>query len=214
MTLSSHNHPGYVLTPARREHEPGNAQIDIWLAEHPSEAHFDPEQVTLSTLSDEHIDTPVIGHPWSGDRTISLTAGPLTLVDRKNKHIVGFLFGGEMEIELETDCTHVRIKSPAPIMIRNSERPEIVLLIEEANILLARRRAFWADKPEELEHRLAQQNPLTLYAAFLLSMDANFELLPPSDDEILLKARHIIHQELNELSQTLAGFELPLEIIC
>lgn len=205
---------GYLLGTTNREHAPGHPTVDIWLAETPSQRHFDPEQVRLNCFIEAHVDALAIEHPWSGERTAPLAAGMLILIDRKNKHIDGFLFGGNMEIEVESSFTHIHLSSPAPIMLRRNDHPEINLLIEEACILLARRRAVWAEHPEELEQRLFHTDPLTLYAAFLISINHNFDQLPPSDDETLLKARYIIHREFDVISRQLPGFELPLENLC
>ena len=205
---------GYLLGTANRDHSPGHPTVDIWLAETPSQQHFDPEQVRLNCFIEAHIDALAIEHPWSGERNAPLAAGMLILIDRKNKHIDGFLFGGNMEIAGESSFTHIRLTSPAPIMLRRNDHPEINLLIEESSILLARRRAVWAEHPEELDKRLFHTDPLKLYAAFLISISHNFDQLPASDDEDRLKARYIINQELEAISQQHPDFEMPLENLC
>jgi len=214
MISSIHGHAGFKVAPARRKHEPGHPEICIWLAEKPSGAHYDPELISLYVLDNNYLEMLEIEHPWIGERSLKLAAGPLMMSDRKEKHIDGFLFGGEASIEVKFDCTIVNLSSPAPILLRFEQQPEVTLLIEEANILLARRRAYWAQAPEEMERRLAEHDPLKLYAGFLISIEANFERLPATNDEVLVKARHIIRQELDELHHALKGSELPLEMLC
>lgn len=205
---------GYLLAAPRRTHEPGHPAVDIWINDEPTLEHFDPEQVRLAIANEGHVDVVEIEHPWSGDQSSQLAAGMIIITDRKNKHIDGFLFGGRMEVEVTKSCSHIKISSPAPIMVRESDSPEITLLIEESCILLARRYAVWAEKPEELEKKLSSIEPLKLYAAFLLSIQKNLKELPPSEDETLLKTLHIIHEELREVSTIMPGFELPLETLC
>jgi hypothetical protein len=208
------DHLGYQLSGTSREHEPGYPTLEIWLSEQPSEAHFDPEQIQLAIWDDQHLDTISIEHPWSGDHVLQLAPGEVILMDRKEKHMDGFIFGGSLTIDVQDDHTYLRLSSEAPIMLRNIQQPEVAVLIEEASILLARRRAFYAEQPEVLEVKLGRLKPLQLYAAFLLSIQAIFDELPASDDEVALKAQHIVHAELVALSNLLPGFELPLEALC
>lgn len=211
----SNDHPGFVLLPSRRPTEPGYAGLDIWLLEQPTGRHFDPSQIVLYTAGEHGIDYSSLEHPWSGETQLTAVCGPIDLIDHKGHHIEGFTFGGSLEIETKRTETKAVLRSPAPILLNTQTQTiraeqAVSLLIEEFNILLARRKAFWQDNAEELEQRLAAANPLHLYAAFLPIVYQRFKNLPPSDDQAQLSAQHSLHVEMEAVAELIPGFELSL----
>lgn len=195
---------GYYLMPARRHSEPGAAGLEVFLAQNPSEEHFDTEEV-LVQARDEHngVVSLSIEHPWNGERELQLCAGPFDLIDRKGKHMEGFTYGGALHIEVGEHGTKLTFNSPAPILVRPFH-PLANWLAEETEILLAQRRAKFPDD-ETFAHHLAVAEPMTLYRACLEALEERLHSLPQDDNELMWKFKHMVKEERHYVEELLPG---------
>ena len=195
---------GYILAPARRHSEPGAAGLEVFLEMTPSEKHFDPEAV-LIPVCDEHggVISLSIKHPWAGEKELQVCAGPIDLIDRKGKHLEGFTYGGTLHIEVSEHGTKLALSSPAPVLVRPFHALAN-LLAEETEILLAQRRASMPDE-DTFERHLREAEPLTLYGACLEALQERLRRLPPDDDELMLKFKHMVKEERQMMEELLPG---------
>jgi hypothetical protein len=195
---------GYILAPARRSSEPGAAKLQIFLEAKPSSEHFDPKSVLISVLDERGGVTPIsIEHPWASGRELRVCAGPFDLIDRKDKHVEGFTYGGELHIEVGETTTKLTLESPAPILVRPNHALAN-LLAEESEILLAKRRATVNDE-EVVEQHLAEAEPLQLYKACLDELEERQQRLPPGDDALMMKFKHMVKEERRAVEDLLPG---------
>lgn len=203
---------GYVLYPRRRPTEPGYPRLDVVLRAIPSEEHFDPIQVLLTALDPVRGVTQLtLEHPWPRAETYLVCAGPVDLIDRKGKHLDLFTFGGSLQIEPEEEHTLLVFTSPAPILL-TTESPLDRLLVEEAEILLAERQAAREVTPGVYDQHLQDAPPLELYHAMLAAIQERYRHLPPSDNEVILKFKHILREERAATEEELSELHRrPLE---
>lgn len=195
---------GYILAPARRLSEPGASGIQIYLEAIPSREHFDPKIVLVSTFNERGgISHLTIEHPWSGEMEIQVCAGPFDLIDRTDKHVDGFTYGGSLHIEVSEGVTALTLESPAPILVR-THHAMANLLAEESEILLAQRRAKVIDE-EALEQHLIEAEPLKLYRACLEALQERLVHLPHTDDPLMLKFKHMVREERQAVEDQLPG---------
>jgi hypothetical protein len=94
------------------------------------------------------------------------------IADRNRRKVEAFTFGGKLNIDSAEQVTVASLTSPAPIfdLMPPHSVPCLPLLVEETEILLAERRAAWAEKPEAFEVKLLVVDPLKLYAACLAGL--------------------------------------------
>ncbi len=176
---------GYHFYPKRYAHSPGHPRLDVVLSAKPSEEHYDPERLRVRVTSiHEGVEYITLHHPWHSKTTrYRMCAGRVTLWDRRGKEVAAFTFGGDLSIkpdepgESHTTCT---LTSSAPIILLTGELTTPRMLAEEAEILLARRRAAWEPNKKGYEQRLASADPLALYTACLETLS---ETLPTSQEE-------------------------------
>jgi hypothetical protein len=159
---------GYTFYPPRHHHDPGHPRLDITLRASPTELHFDPEKVELHIVSPtERIENLSVTHPWTGIRDFQVYPGRIVLRDRVDKTAKAFTFGGRLEIHPEDKQTVCTIQSNAPILSLTIDRSLAVMLAEEVEIMLAERRAAWANDISSFEDRLKSIDPSTFYLATL-----------------------------------------------
>ncbi|MCU0484673.1 MAG: hypothetical protein MUC85_01050 [Anaerolineales bacterium] len=196
---------GYVFSPGRRSSEPGYSRLDMVLMDTPTEEHFDPVYLRAILAQEDSVNYEMIEHPWYGDPTLRVCAGPLDLVDRKNKRVEMFTFGGELHIEVEEQLTAIIFTSPAPIILLRVHESAATLLAQEAEILLAQRCAFLESKPGEYDHRLASAAPIGLYRSILCALQERLELLPHTGNELWMHFRHVVKEEARFLDDEIPG---------
>lgn len=203
---------GYLLYPRRRPTEPGYPRLDVILRSIPSEAHFDPLQVFLTVADSIQGVVPLtLEHPLSRNETYAVCAGPVDLIDRKGKHLDLFTFGGTLQIEPEEEHTLLIFTSPAPILL-TTESPLDRLLVEEAEILLAERQAAREVTPGLYDQHLEEVPPLELYHAMLAAIQERYRHLPLSENEVTLKFKHTLREELEATEEQLSELHRrPLE---
>jgi hypothetical protein len=203
---------GYILYPRRRPTEPGYPRLDVVLRAIPSEEHFDPTQVLLTALDPVRGVTQLtLEHPWPCPETYPVCAGPVDLIDRKGKHLDLFNFGGSLQIEPEEEQTTLVFTSPAPILL-TTESSHDRLLVEEAEILLAERQAAREVTPGVYDQHLQEAPPLELYHAMLVAIQERYRHLPLSENEVILKFKHILREERAATEEELSELHRrPLE---
>lgn len=200
-----HRHElGYEFSSSTHSGRPGHSRLDIILRPVPTSNHFDPQQVFFVISDDEKIEHLTITYKGFQLNKYRVVAGLVRIKDRKGKVMFALTFGGELQIEVEEQKKICTIMSTAPIL--QFIRPTVVLFAEEAEIILAERRAEWGNNPHEFETRLATVEPLTLYAAcleYIIEKFKNFNL------EEYMHLKHYLQVKLWTLHKE-HGFSPPL----
>lgn len=205
---------GYILYPPRRSHEPGYPRLDVILRTKPTEHHFDPLRVHLSVATSDQVMIPMtIEHPWARPENYSLCAGLVELVDRKDKHVDIFTFGGALQIQPKEEDTVLVLTSPAPILLAK-ENPIDQLLVEEAEILLAERRAAFEAESDLYEKHLVAAPPLELYHAILVAIQERYHHLPSGGNELIFRFKYTLRVEIEAVEEQLSELQRrPLEVL-
>jgi hypothetical protein len=170
------------------------------LSDQPSRQHFDPERVELDTSSQGSVERAIIAHPWLGSPHLHAVAGEIRIVDRREKSVTAFTFGGDLEIQVLPSGTLVSVNSQAPLLDRQSVGGMDVesALAEECTILLAEQRAGAADAAV-FEQRLARADPLALYTASLLFLEGKFSRLTISGSGLYEHSLQAVRREIGTL---------------
>lgn len=214
MNASETSHLGYVLSPPRRHNEPGYSCLDVWLTDLPSGLHFDPRQLRLLTQDESgDLGWTTIEHPNIGAGRLRACAGPVDLIGFGEKRLEVFTFGGELVVKTEEEYTLAVLSSEAPILARVSSHAESVLLMEEAEVLLALRRGVWDEQPGEFDRRLMAAEPLELYHAFLETILTRMKSLPRLRGE---SDQHLLYQlrlEVDYLEEHVSRTYRPIDTI-
>lgn len=193
---------GYTFYPPRYSRAPGHPRLDVVIREMPTELHFDPERVELPVVArDGSLEILTVVHPWTGVKTQRASAGRILIMDRLGKAARAFSFGGDIDIHSIDQQTICVIQSVAPILSLTIERSIEVILADEVEILLAQRRAAWANQEDQYEQKLAAVDPVTLYHACLNSLRARFKSLPASGDGATQKFIHFILVESRAMEE-------------
>ena len=192
MSVLQEPHLGYVLHPARRPSEPGYSRLDVWLSDQVSGLHFDPRQLRLPVVDESgDLSWVMIGHPHYGADKFRMCAGPVDVTGFGDKRLEAFTFGGELVVETGDESTLAVLSSNAPVLVRVSSHAEAILLMEEAELVLALRRGVWDEQPGEFDRRLLAAEPLELYHAFLVTILMRIKSLPRVQSE---SEQHLLYQ--------------------
>jgi hypothetical protein len=125
--------------------------------------------------------------------------GRIVIEDRKNKTAEAFSFGGDVEIQTIQGLTRVVFKSPAPILSLGREQSNAYLLAQEAEVLLAERRAAWGNDEDGYEKRLAETDPLGLYHSILEMLRERFRHYPSTGNDAIQEFVHFLNVESRTL---------------
>ncbi len=192
---------GYVFYPSANEHTPGCSRLDVYIREHPTERHFDPESVQATVRSDDgRVDVMTVSHPWSHFLEYRMCAGHVTVADRKGKEVEAFTFGGKLLVESRDAVTCCVLVSDAPLLHLVDSFSVEGMLAAETEVLLAERRAAWLSHPDSYDQRLASIDSLDLYAVCLTTLEEKFAQFHASDDEQRLRFLHFLRTEQQRLS--------------
>ena len=209
---------GYRFHPKRDPHDPGYPGLDIFLHADPTGHHFDPERVgltiaamTLQSTGTEHL---AIHHGWHGLDHYTVCASRISLHDREDKIVEAFTFGGEVHITPGAELTTVSLVSPAPILNLVHKYPLSIplRLASEVEVLLAQRRAKWAQRDlDRFKLLLAETDPMTLYNSCLLTLNERFAHFPKNGDEEIGQFIHFLQGAVQELKQVpVEGQAIPV----
>lgn len=163
---------GYFFHSPAGEYPVGYSLLEFNLFAEPTEQHFDPQQATLSTISNQgRIESLALVHPWHGPTQYRVCAGRVNLHDHKEKNVGAFTLGGQLTLQGQDTYTHCRLTSPAPIIDLFHPYTESTLLASEIECLLAQRRAALSHEEGEFERRLVAADPLTLFMTCLSTLE-------------------------------------------
>jgi hypothetical protein len=184
MSLVMGDELGYEFEPFATPGNEGYDALVINVIRVPTERHFDPDRVDVPIYTaDNSVRHLIIAHPWHGKLSHRVALGHVVIRDRKNKVVEAFTCGGDLQIDVYPERTRCRITSPAPIfelVSQMGESPENydAILAAELETLLARRRARWGLNDFGYQQRLAETDPLLLYAAGLYAVEEHLLAMP------------------------------------
>jgi hypothetical protein len=199
--MNAHESPkyGYWYYPPESKHAPGGNRLDIILVETPTGQHFDPQFVNLPVKKGEVMENLKIHHPWKFGSAYQVCAGRVRIIDRKGKIEEAFSFGGELTVQVQDTLTACTLKSPAPILEFTEIDPIKLALIDEVEILLAKRKVDSLANPMAFEGRLANAEPFTLYLAALNALINKFDNEQHSFDPLVIQFSNFLHDEYKRL---------------
>nr|MBN1230166.1 hypothetical protein [Anaerolineae bacterium] len=209
---------GFRFHPKLDPHDPGYPGLDIFLHADPTGQHFDPERVGLTiaavtpqSAGTEHLS---IHHGWHGLDHYTVCASRIILHDRGDKIVEAFTFGGEVHITSEPGLTTVSLVSSAPILNLVHKYPLSIplRLASEVEVLLAQRRAEWAQRdPARFKLLLADVDPRTLYNSCLLALSERFAHFPKTRTEEIGQFIHFLQGAVQELKKApVEGQAMPM----
>lgn len=196
---------GFALLPSSHPGSPGYSGLLVAIRKQPTGEHFDPERLNLPLQDESGIDW------W---RTLSLLSPPeksahvcpgrVILLDRFEKQLEFFSFGGTLEVISRPHELWCAISSPAPILELVAERDTIAdQLASEAKALWAEIRAKWGPRDHEFERRLAEAAPLPLYTATLHAILSRWESAPALEQTYHQSWDVLVHEKHWLVSQGL-----------
>jgi len=188
---------GYTFLPWPEQPGVGYAGLIAYLSDIPSYHHFDPVYSCLLVASEEGGLSPLtIEHPWSGMESYRICAGQMDLIDRRGKHLDLFTFGGQVVIQDDAGRTRIQVASTAPILSIGQMQTVPALLSQEAEIILAQRRAAWEPDLTGFERRLCAVEPVALYLACLDEIRLRFDAMA-QNDPFSMQFRRVIKNEID-----------------
>ena len=176
---------GYVFYPESSQNFSAYSRLDVNICATPTDLHYDPERLTVPMIRhDGAIQPTPIAHPWRGSDHLRIGCGRIVIRDRKNKIVEAYCLGGDLEIEVSSNCTHCRLTSPVPIFRLGFERgsPESLAtdVVDKFEALIAIRRAQWGADDIGFQQHLTAIAPPALYAAGLQSIQSELCHMPPN----------------------------------
>jgi hypothetical protein len=190
---------GYIFYPLAHPGDPGHPQLDIHLPSAPSGRHFDVAAVHFSIFTaTDLIERLSVSRHHLGPFEGRVCPGRIIIESFTKKTVEAFTFGGTFQVEMQPDLTICTIRSKAPILEIIHEETVSSMLAEEVEILLAGRRAAWAEDPEGLARRLAGLDPITFYHACLEELRRKFKLLPHLQNSFSITFTQFLNTECRE----------------
>ncbi len=172
---------GYLYHYPRLDHASENFRLDIFVASIPTELHFDVQHAHFFVKTPENaIERLTISHPWTYKKDEQVCAGVVIMEDRNKVKKEAFTFGGNLKIATEETHTTCVLTSTAPILDIIDAMPVQRFFVEELEIILAERRAVYADH-HDYETYLGAADPRELYLASLEALLQKFENFPSMD---------------------------------
>lgn len=193
---------GYVFSSAFHPNQLPHHKLDITLNDTPTLRHYDPEVVlfwvTPDNLGNSYIK---VRHPWQGKKKHHVFASIVILRDRVDKVVESFTFGGELLIASNHERTRCSLISTAPILPLLSWSSVEMILADEVEILLAKRREVWDEehKWNSFEKHLSEIDPFILYLSCLENLQKKFSHFPSPVPEELLEFHHFLQVEIKRL---------------
>lgn len=197
---------GYVLQDPPYSQAPGGSRLEIALLGQPSGRHFDPYKAEFPVVThyghgaEDHysLGQLLVTHPRRDQKQQKVVAGVVRTWDHNEKEVSWFTFGGTLKLEYHASYTLARLTSPAPILEMASDDERVALLAQEAEDLLAQRKAaHLADRLERLAQRLAQADPWVLYCAMLRALETKFARL--AEEPVEERFLAFLHRQRQQL---------------
>lgn len=192
---------GYLFYPPSQPHHPGHPRLDIIIPAKPTERHFDPQTAVFQTLlPPETIEETHIHHPWPRQKPMQVIPGRIFIKDRKQKMVEAYSFGGSLTIATEKVQTVCVLQSSAPIFSLFLTQDLVSWLVDEVEVLFAQQRVKWEQVHlHSFEVRLAEFEPLLLYAACLATIKRKFGANTKNYDKTTRQSLKFINDEINQL---------------
>ena len=169
---------GFVLVHDDRLGEiaaPSGSHLVVALRDHPTLAHFDPEQMTwFTTVAGRGQEVEYHRSRTLPDRS-PLAWGPIHVFDRLEVQNAFLTFGGiARTVAPDGTTTLVLIDSPVPILRWSGHSQDVDLLAPEIAAFFARLR-IPIDFTPGAESIIAGLTPVALYAAFVVDLHARYQ---------------------------------------
>jgi hypothetical protein len=194
-TFSESHQLGYAFSPAVQSDTPGHLTLEVVLHAAPTGRHFDPENVRYPIAVGHRLDFLFITHPAGDSDQYRVCAGRVIVRDRIGKQVEAYSLGGELVVETAGAHTLCRLTSSAPILDLTVPNSLSTRLAEEIAILLAERRAAWAQRPAGYDERLTQVDPRQLFAASLIELSRKFSHSSHTADDVIHRLIEFLHSE-------------------
>ena len=197
---------GYIFYPGPSQF--GEERFDVVLRHEPTKKHFDPEKVHLKVNTPRGVQVLDIHHPWRPMGKTQLCLGHIRVIDRYQKFIDVFSFGGMVEITAVTtgsshsvtDKTTCIITSPAPLLELTAGNSTAILLANEIDVQLAQLRARLNPRfPAEFDGKLAVIEPLDFYVSCLSELRKKFAYNSIYFDPTRQRFKHKLNLEIARL---------------
>lgn len=198
---------GYTFTHEKHSIERGFPNLRVFLRQTPSGTHFDPESMSLTSVTDGKPNDVIIHHPTQLHGEMKVLAGRVVLTDRRQHKVEFFTFGGMLTVDQKSDYVECTLNSDAPIYLLDDRESASALFAEDAEIMLAERRAAFIPHEEEFDKRLIEIDPFHLFVAVLHEIAEKLEHLPYKRIKRLFK----LHQYVTENLKLLADYEMEPE---
>ncbi len=207
---------GYTFTHEKHTPDAGFPNLRVFLRKVPSGVHFDPETMALTSVANGMPDDVVIHHPTQLHGNLQVLAGRVVLTDRRQKKVEFFTFGGRLIVDQQADYVECTLNSSAPIYLLDDRESAPALFAEDAEIMLAERRASYIPNEEEFDKKLVHVAPFDLFIAVLNEVAEKLEHLPYKRVKRLFKLHKYVSENLALLqSEEEMGYnkQLTLESI-
>jgi hypothetical protein len=173
---------GYRFGGRARPSALGYTQLQARLTLEPRNTHFNPQYLRVSVFSPASgVGHLSVCHPWKAGERYRLYPDRIILRDHNGQTIEAFVFGGKLQVSLSAAWTVCTISSEAPILELVGEQSISTMLAVEVEGLLADGRYPDECQLVEIEGKIAQANPLDLYAACLLALKMKLKRLTVLD---------------------------------
>ncbi len=201
---TDHRRFGYFLHPSRYAPPLGYAALEVYLARHDPERYFDAVAAHFMVNDGEKSSQAEIVHPWpQAPQRYRIALGRFYLLAHNGDMVAGVSLGGALEVETFPDYTRCLLTSSAPIFDIEESGGLVAMLETEVEAELGRLRAEWRRSDAAFDCRLAEQDPLTLFAASLHLLDDYLHNHPQAvtPDEVLAE-RAAVHQAIRVLQRS------------
>ncbi len=165
-------------------HEVGNVErLHIALRAVPTGDHFDPERIAYPAIRGKRIEKAVYNRTTLPSIAVDqpVGVGPVTLMDRIDKHVGFFTFGGSLNVVKRNDETVCTITSEAPIFPTSLNFKDTGgEFVTETMALLGRLRAEHGMRNDEAkwEEKLSQLSPQEIYKGAIISIYNKYKKTP------------------------------------
>jgi len=168
---------GYLYHYPRLDHPTDNFRLEIHISSEPTNKHFDVLRTQFPVKSEAgNIKQLKVTHPWNFEKLAQVSAGVVSMEDRKGRKEDAFTFGGKLTIENQEKQVVCILVSSAPILEISGMTPNHMQFVEEVEILFAKIQAEYSDH-QIFEEKLTKAEPFALYLACLEALLEKYEYL-------------------------------------
>jgi hypothetical protein len=194
---------GFYLHPSRYSPPLGYAALEAYPAASHPDRYFDTKAALFSVCDGDRTTQVEILYPCpQAPQRYRVGFGRYFLLAHNGDMVEGVSVGGALEVESLPGCTCCRLTSPAPIFAIEESGGLVAALETEVEAELARLRAEWKGADAAFDCRLANIDPLVLFAACLHLLDdyLHNHLQPFPSDQVLVE-RTAVQQAIRTLQR-------------